>query len=176
MRLLAALLTLATAVPCLAATAPEAFFLRVTSSNQQVNSKCVSAYHTGAGTADAVMFDCGPAPQKLFTFTNSTIQFTGYGEGISSYFLADSGVVSYNNWGFVVINGGDPSRSTPMTYNATSGFLQKRNGLGFIACRWAHDNMFQLFALGDPKATLPCSCTRVKLLKGCYNTDPGCNA
>jgi hypothetical protein len=163
---------LATAAPA----APKPFFLNVTSANPAVNAKCVSSYHTGAGLADAVIVDCGPAPSKLYTFKGTTLNYTGYGPDgtIPAALFADSGVVSYDNWGKLLINAGDAG--TPFTYSAKNGFIQQGNNLGFIACQWSHNNEYQVFALGRADTALPSTCSHIKLLQGCYNTDPGCKA
>lgn len=163
---------LATAAPA----TQKAFFLKVTSANPAVNAKCVTSYHTGAGRADAVILDCGPAPAKLFTFKSSKLSYTGYGPDgtIPSALSADNGRGSYDNWGELFINAGD--EGTPFAYDAKKGFVQKDSKLGFIACQWSHDNNYQVFALGEADTELPSTCSHIKLLQGCYNTDPGCYA
>ena len=164
---------LASAAP---AASSKSFFLKVTSDNAAVNAKCVSTYHTGAGLSDAVIGDCGPAPAKLYTFKGTTLSYTGYGPDgdIPSALAADAGLASYDDWGKLLINAG--SEGTPFTYSAKKGFLQESSGLGFIACQWSHAGSYQVFALGRADAKLTSNCTPIKLLKGCYNTDPGCYA
>jgi hypothetical protein len=153
------------------------FFLQVTSDNAALNAKCVTTYHTGAGLADAVISDCGPAPAKLYSFLGTTLSFLGYSAdgSIQAALRAESGAVSYDSWGPLLINAGDPG--TAFTYEGSAtGFLQQGNGLGFIACQWSHPGTYQLFALSRADASLTSNCSPVKLLKGCYNTDPGCNS
>lgn len=170
MKFLSALLVAGFASTSLAAPYPSnaKFVLKVTSDDPRVNGKCISTYHTGAGLADAVVINCGPDPlSKLFKFSsaNNKIQYLGYGSDVPSALSADPGAYLYDSWGDVVINAGN--EGTAFTYDAKKGFLQKSNGMGFIACRWSHRGAFQLFGLGDAKPQFPASCARVKLVKGC---------
>jgi len=170
-----------------AAAASRKFFLVVQSDDTRVNSQCVTSYHVGAGLSTNQIQQCGPAPEKSYTYTKATgkINYLGYANsdpngGSKSALRADPGL-PYNSWGDVHMDAGDPG--TEFTYSKDAGgFLQKygstgaspADGLGFIACRWSHNGGWQLFALGDKNAPILGSCAKVKLLKGCYNTDQGC--
>jgi hypothetical protein len=173
--LIAAGLAAAAPAPSSAAAA-KPFFLQITSANQAINSKCMGSYHTGAGTADAVAYDCGPAPSKDFVFKGTKLSYTGYGQDgtTPAALFASSGLISYDDWAKLLVNVGD--QGTPFTYSARDGFLQKDSKLGFIACQWSHGGNWQVFALSRTDARLPSTCSPIKLLQGCYNTDPGCNA
>ncbi|KXJ87238.1 hypothetical protein Micbo1qcDRAFT_179122 [Microdochium bolleyi] len=155
------------------------FFLLLQSSDNRVTGKCVTALYAGAGLADAVITQCGSAPPKDYTFTskNGTISYLGYGGPTKAAVRAKSGWPS-NSWGPVSINVNDPGSS--FTYTKAGGFVQNVgdgspvNGLGFLACQWAHKGQFQLFALGDKTAPVLANCAKVKVVKGCYNSDSGC--
>lgn len=167
--------------------ASKKFFLVVQSDDARVNSQCVTAYHVGAGQSTNQIQQCGPAPEKSYTYAKATgkLNYLGYGNadangGSKSALRADPGL-PYSSWGDVHMDAGDAG--TEFTYSKEAGgFLQKfgstgaspADGLGFIACRWSHNGGWQLFALGDKNAPILGSCAKVKLLRGCYNTDQGC--
>ncbi|KAH7024361.1 uncharacterized protein B0I36DRAFT_352603 [Microdochium trichocladiopsis] len=151
--------------------APGSFFLVVQSKDNHVNG-CAVSYHTGAGLSDATIADCGPAPPKDFTFVNNKINYLNYGDDIPSAVNAQNGLSSYDNWGSVVINAGDAGSN--FTYDLATGFLQQENGLGFLACGWAHNGTWQLFALSSQDAPILPNCEAVTVKRGCYNFDPNC--
>ncbi|KAH7024393.1 uncharacterized protein B0I36DRAFT_352634 [Microdochium trichocladiopsis] len=168
----------ATAGDTVEAAASKKFFLVVQSSDARVTGLCVNPYHTGAGTSTNQIQQCGPAPPKQYNFNKQKfkLNYLGYGSGddkTKSSLRADPGL-PYSSWGDLSMDAADPG--TEFTYSKDTGFLQKgaADGLGFIACRWSHAGGWQLFALGDQNAPILASCAKVKLLKGCYNTDPNC--
>lgn len=172
---IAGLAAVAAAVPTPETTdaAPQdTFFLVVQSEDDRVNSQCASQYHTGAGRADTTLAQCGPAPSKAFQFVDSKIAYLGYGNGIASNVNAQDGRASYNSWASVVINAGD--EGSDFTYDPALGFLQAANGLGFIACAWAHAGDWQLFSLSSADAPILPNCAAVTVKRGCYNVDPDC--
>ncbi|KXJ94852.1 hypothetical protein Micbo1qcDRAFT_173611 [Microdochium bolleyi] len=173
--IIAGLAAVATAAPTpdTAEVVPQdTFFLVVQSQDDRVNGRCASPYHTGAGLSDTTIQQCGPAPPKDFQFADSKISYLNYGNGISSNVRANDGQASYDSWASVVINAGD--EGTTFTYDPAAGFLQEGNGLGFIACTWAHAGAWQLFALSSEDAPIQSNCAAVTVKRGCYNVDPGC--
>jgi hypothetical protein len=153
------------------------FFLVVQSPDSRINSQCVSGFHTGAGTSDAVVQQCGPAPEKIFTFGNNKINFLSYGDDVQANMNAQcGGIETYDSWAPVELNVGD--QGSDFVYDLNAGFTQKDTGFGFIACQWAHEGAWQLFALSSSTESTPIlsNCAKVTLKQGCYNTDPGCNS
>lgn len=161
----AVLAATAIAAPAVAAPATPklVYALKTHSDNAYFHDKCIVGYHTGAGLADATLGPCTKSSQTFYS-NGSAIESTQFGNAVPSGLQVITATSTYNDWLPVTINAGYGSQN--LNYTAF-GYEVQSDGAGFLACRWAHGGVSQLFSVisktGLVGFTLPSSCAVVTL-------------
>ncbi|KAH7041442.1 uncharacterized protein B0I36DRAFT_358611 [Microdochium trichocladiopsis] len=156
------------------------FYGQSTNYNPAAGSFCVSPHPKNNEQASNIVKNCQSQESELYSFKGGKIFYDGSTTrpGTTWTLAADPGLLS-DSWWDVTWNA--KASGTEMTYSLSMGFMHKgndtqsENGLRFIACRWAHNLNWQLFALTKDGATpIPTNCEIVRLYRGCSYRSSGC--